>query len=107
MSPRGIGLDRLPVIGRVQRADLVHIDQAGVLLGAKADALAGIGIAFQVDGQRQAVIDVGLAIHQRRLLMQPAQRVSLKLGEPWRMRSWLRREPLRTSTGKVWGQISA
>ena len=64
-------------------------------------------VAVQIDGERQPVIDVGRAIDQPTCSCSRRNCVSVNCGEPWRMRSWLSREPLRTRIGKVRGEISA
>ncbi len=79
VAPR-VGLDRFPEVGRVEHANLVHIDEPGVLLGAEADALARIRAALEVDGKRQAIVDIGFARYQRHLFVQTAQRGIARLG---------------------------
>ena len=65
-------MDRLPIIARIERPDLVDIDDAGMALGAIADE-TGVREARQVDRDRDAAADHRLGTgHQGRRRVQRA-----------------------------------
>jgi hypothetical protein len=72
----GVRLDGVPEIGWQQCIALVDIDDSGVPLGPPADAR--VAIAFQIDGKRQTIVDIGLARNERDFRVKPAQ---LRIGE--------------------------
>ena len=99
-------LDRVPEFERVEHAAFVDVDDVGVMLGAPAD-MRNVAVALEIDRQAEAAFDIGVAIDQRRFAMQAAELGIGELRITAGTRNWFNRDPLRTSTGKVRGEISA
>ena len=101
-------LHRLPEIGDGVAGAALDIDQAGVALGAIADEAAGAK-AGQIDADRDAFADVGIVGIDQPLARMQARASASASSSAWPRRKRIcdSREPSRTSTGKVRGEISA
>ncbi len=101
-----LDVDRLPVVFDRVGARLVDIDDAGVAAGTITDE--PLRITRKIDGQRDAVRDIGVAAGDQSFApLQLREPASVSTAFPIRKRICDRREPLRTTIGNVCGQISA
>ncbi len=64
-SPR---LDRVPIGIWIEHSQPIDVDQPGVPLGTPADARALFSL--QIDCDSQPIVDVGVAVDERRLRVQ-------------------------------------
>ena len=86
---------------------LLDVDQAGVALGAIADEVVRAE-AREIDADRDAVAEIGVrVVGQPLLLVQRRSAAASSTAWPRRKRICDSREPSRTSTGNVFGLISA
>ena len=99
--------DRLPEFIDGIAAAAVDIDHAGVALGAVADEAVGV-LAREIDAQRHAVDEIGIVgIDQPLASCSASSSSAERMASPVRKRTWLSRDPSRSSTGNVFGLISA
>ena len=86
----------------------LDVDQAGVALGAIADEVVRPEPG-EIDADRDAVADIGLGVVGQPLLVVQGAQAPRRRACAWPRRKRIcdSREPSRTSTGNVFGLISA